>query len=109
MRRIPPLPWRVLGFAPLSVVGARELAGAGALDRAQALAAFLDAPVDGRVADAERFLDLLVGVAQAPEVERLALLRLERGERLDPLDVFDAGDGALLGAVGVAVAGLGHL
>src|SRR5829696_8807116 len=72
-------------------------------------AAFGDAAVHGGVGRAGEAHDLGVGVAEALEVERFALARLEGAHGLPAGVVFDAVECALVGAAAIGVAGLGKL
>src|SRR3954447_15593838 len=78
----------------------------GAPQRGPALA---DPTVDRGVSRAREDRDLHVAVAQAEQVERFALARLERSEQLDALAVLEALQGALFGAAPVRVRRLARL
>src|SRR4051812_13158382 len=72
---------------------------------AQRAAAFGDAAVDCGVAGVCQPLDLLVGVAEALEVERLAFARLQRRYGGEAFAMFEARERAVLGAGRVGVRG----
>src|SRR5215212_3162200 len=94
-----------------SSVGGRSAAAGAVVAEllAQRGAAFGDAAVDGGVGRAGEAHDLGVAVAEALEVERFALARLQRTHRLHAGVVLDAVERVLLGAAAIGVAGLGEL
>jgi hypothetical protein len=61
-----------------------------ALELAEGAAAFGDSAVDGGVAGAGDLHDLVVAIAKAHQVEGAAVVRLDRGEIREPLDMLDA-------------------
>src|SRR5215213_7323181 len=73
---------------------------------AQRGAAFGDAAVHDGVARAGEAHDLGVAVAEAPEVERFALARLQRADGLQAGVLLDAVECVLLGIAAIGVAGL---
>ena len=97
---------RVYGprFAVSVAVGVRDVVGVLALvfELSQRAASFGDAAVDGGVAGAGDLHDLAVAVAEALQVQRLAVVGLDRREVLAPLGVLDA-----LGDLVGDVAGVG--
>src|SRR4051812_8448345 len=99
-------PWRLPARAR-----ARWLAAARAVVaelRAQCGATFGDATVHRGVGRPGEAHDLGVAVAEAVEVERLALARLERADGLQTGVVLDAVEYEVLGAAAIAVTGLGE-
>src|SRR3954452_19320984 len=75
---------------------------------AQGGAAFGDAAVHRGVGRAGEAHDLGVAVAEAVQVERFALARLQRADRLQAGVVLDAVECDLVGTAAIAVAGLGE-